>query len=606
MAYEAELDKTLKLNIVVSIDGVFYAMRAPDSGLSITSEFLQLQAPTINGVNVDIRSSNTPISTFSFKLMEYEFNKTSSKVMIDETQLLEKNCIVYVGFITGSFDFADYRELARTKISSVSKIANGYSFTSKEVSHLIARPALNRSDILKTFILSTSTTLSITDTTDWPTSGVIRIDQEFINYTGKDIDGITLTGLTRGLSLGGSPSTAAEHQVGAEVFQVTSLVMSNPVDMILQILLSKNGDLTNDPTYDVLENGLGISPANVNIAGIESIRDTFFLGEEHSLFIWGATDMMKYLEKFLLPSTSLRFVTSNGKINLSLLDQVNFNEAPPVIDESSIIGVPMWNLSSDKLVNVIEAQWDYNFARGKYERIEVYKDFDSIATFGEKRALQLLMPSVRSSLNGATIATQRAGRLLGRLSTARGKVELSCHFDKSDVQVGTNVQIIHRYLPQQGGTLGFSDQLEVMSRSIDLDKAVVRYKLEFTSYTGIRIPFIGPSPKIVSVVNQRTFTVTDASCLTIGDHVTLFKDGPIVLGAPTAGSYLPDSFRVIEFINGNEITVNSDFDSTLGNDITVKLPDYDEATISQKAKYAFVGSNTGFFNDGSKSYQIIF
>jgi hypothetical protein len=526
--------------------------------------------------------------------------------MLDDTQLLEKSCIVYIGFNTGSFDFADYQELARTKVTSIKKIANGYSLRTKEVSHLIAKPALNRSDILTTFILSSSTSLSINDTADWPDSGTIRIGEEFINYTTKDIDGITLSGLTRGISLGGSPSTAAEHEVGDVVYQVTELEVVNPVDMILQILLSDNGDLTNHGTYDVLENGLAIDPSNVEISDIEDLRDTHFLGEEHSLFIWGEEDMLKYLEKFLLPSTNLRFVTKDAKITLSLLDQVNFNEQVPVINENSIIGVPTWGLTSDKVVNVIEVQYDYNFSNGKYEAIQVFKDDDSIATFGQKRTLKVTMPSVRTSLNGAAIATERAGRMLGRLSTARGKVELSCHFDKSNLQIGTNAQIVHRFLPQQGGTLGFSDQLEIMSRSIDLSKAVVKYKLEFTSYTGIRIPFIGPSPKITVVTDQKTFEVNDASCLEVGDRVLLFKDGPIVLGDPTAGSYLPDTVRTIELINGNEVTVNAAFVSALGTDITIKLPDYDEATVDQKSKYGFIGENTGFFNDGSKSYQIIF
>lgn len=601
--YDNELDKTLRLNIVVDIDGTKYAVYEPDSGLVLADEFLQVKRPRINGVSVDIRKSNSPISTFSFMLMEFEGDKTSSKIMLDDTQFLEKDCVVYAGHITGSFDFSDYIELARTRITSVKKIANGYSIISKDVANLIAQPALNREDILKTFILITSTTLSITDTTDWPTTGTLRIGSEFITWTGKDIDGVTLTGLARGAN----GSTAAEHNVGDNVYQVTPIVGVNPVDIILQVLLSKNGDLTNDPTYDVLENGLGIDPANVDITDIELIRAEDFSGELHTLYIWGQDNMLRYLEKFLLPSVNLRFISVDGKIAVSLLDQVNFNESVPLIDEDSIIGTPTWGLTSDKLVNVVEVQYDYNFSSRKYESIEVFKDDDSIATFGQKKTLKVTMPSVRTAFSGASIVTERANRLLGRLSTARGKVSLRCHFDKSNLKIGRNTQIIHRYLPQQGGTLGFSDQLEIMSRSIDLEKGVVIYKLEFTSYTGIRIPFIGPSPTITAITNQKTFTVSDASCLTIGDRILLFEDGPLDIDLnPTAGSYLPDAYRTIELIDGNNITVNTNFVSTLELDFWVKLPDYDEATIDQKAKYAFIGENSGFFSDGSKSYQIIF
>jgi hypothetical protein len=152
-----------------------------------------------------------------------------------------------------------------------------------------------------------------------------------------------------------------------------------------------------------------------------------------------------------------------------------------------------------------------------------------------------------------------------------------------------------------------SDQLEVMSRSVDLDRATVIYKLEFTSYGGIRVPFIGPSPKITNVVSQSSFEVDDASALQVGYPIVLFQDGALDgLGNPTAGDYLPDGLRLIESIVGNVVTVNSAFSTTLLVDFWVKLPDYDEAIDEQKARYAFIGENTGFFSDGSKSYQIIF
>ena len=489
VAYDNELDKNLKLNIVVQIDGVFYARHEPDSGLSITSEFLQVQNPQINGVKVDVRRANSPISTFTFKLMEFEGNKTSSKIMLDENQFLEKDCIIYLGHITGSFDFSDYIEIARTKISSVVKIANGYSFKSKDTSALIARPALNRADILTTFILPASTSLDIGDTTGWPDSGILRIDEEFIAYASKDVNGETLLGLSRGIE----GSAAASHELGSDVYLVTKLEDVNPIDMILQILLSDQGDGTNNATYDVIEDGgLAIDPSNIDITDFENTRDTFFLGELHTLLIWGVDNMLRYLEKFLLPSLNIRFITIEGKIAVSILDQVDFNETVPQIDEDSIIGTPTWGLTSDSIVNVVIVKYDYNFVNGKYESSETFKDNDSIATFGEKRPLTVNMPSVKTEDNGAVIVTERAGRLLSRLSTARGKVKVRCHFDKSNIEVGSNVQIVHRFLPQQGGTLGFSDQLEVMSRKIDLDRAIVVYDLEFTSYTGIRIPFIAP------------------------------------------------------------------------------------------------------------------
>lgn len=603
MSYESELDKTIEIVVVVKIGAEYYATKEPDSGLSVPPEYQIIKRPNLNGATVDIKNTNTPISSFNFVLDEYEFNKTSSKIMLDENQFLLKDIVIYVGHKTGSFDFSEYIEVGRTKITSVTKIANGYSVKSKEVTNLINQPALNLSGLLQTFLLSNSATLSIPDSSLWPDEGIIKINNELMYYTGKAVDGKTLLNINRGIY----GTSAAEHDVGEGVFYVTYLEEVNPVDMLLQILLSKNGDGTNHAIYDVFPFGLGIAPDLIDVADFEQVRDNNFTGELHSIFIWGADNMLKFLEKSLLPSTNLRFISDNGKIAVSLLDQVDYNQDVPILDESSIKGTPTWTLTSDKIVNVIEVFFDYDAGNNKYASSLEFTDDDSINTFGRQKALKLNFPSVHSSLDGQFIAADRANRLLGRLSTARGRVALTAHLDKSLIPIGSNAQIVHRYLPQQGGTLGFSDQLEVMSKTLDLNAGLVKYKLEFTSYTGIRIPFIAPSSRIKTVLSQNSVELYDAAGYKEGFSIILFKDGDLDIdNNPTIGYYLPDAVNTIQSIVGNVVTFTNDFTTILEPEFWVKLSDYDEASEEQKARYAFIGSNTGFFNDGSKSYQIIY
>ena len=375
---------------------------------------------------------------------------------------------------------------------------------------------------------------------------------------------------------------------------------------MLQVMLSDQGDNTNDPTYDVLNGGLGISPDDVDITTFEEIRDEFFVGEQHDYYVYDNSSMLKFLERTALTATNTRLITINGKISLALLDQVDFEEEIPILDESSIKGTPTWSLDENKVVNRIEVSYDFNLATQKYESLTVFEDAESITNFGLKKPLKLKFEGVTSALNGGAIVSDRANRLLGRLSTARGSITVSSHFDASTLDIGGNVQLVHRFLPQQGGTLGFSDRLEIMSRSIDLKKAIVKTKLDFTSYTGIRIAFIAPSPRITNVISSKSVEVDNAECLKVGYLIKLFKDGPIVDGDPTIGSYLPDDINIIESIVGNVVNFTSDFVSVLGTDIVLKMADYDEANEEQKARYAFIGDNSGFFNDGSKSYQIIF
>jgi hypothetical protein len=603
MSYATEaVKKDLEVNVVVKVGSLYFSTKQVDSGLVIPDEFICVDQPQVSGTTVDIRSISTPVGTFSFQLQENnDAPIISSTIMQHPSQWLGLEVIAYVGFITGSFDFADYLEVARCNISGVTKLRNGYSITCREATSLLDVEAYNLNDVTTVSILAASTTVDIRDASDWPASGFIEMEGEFIAYT--SITGNTLNGLVRG-QLG---SQAADHDLGARVNLVTIVTGVNPIDFLLQMILSGDGDLTNEPTYDVIPYGPAINPDLVDIQSFEDIRDDFFATEQHDYYIYNNDSLLKFLEESALTATNTRLVTNEGKIYLTLLDQINLDEDIPILDESTIVGTPTWGLTLDKVTNVVEVYYDYNQATRKYETKEVFKDLDSIALYGEKKALTLELLGVTGLLDGANIAIDRAGRLLSRLSTARGKIDFTAQLDASIYPVGTNLQLQHRYLPQQGGTLGFSDRLEIMSRDLDLKNARVRIRLEFTSYTGIRIAFIAPSPKITAVTDQKTFTVNDASLLRKGYVMVLFEDGPLDINSnPTAGSYLPDSPNVIESILGNVVTMRDAFTSPLSIGLWLKFADYDSASEEQKARYAFVGPNSGFFTDGSKTYQIIF
>ena len=603
MSYETEaLEKDIELNVVIKIGTLYFATKQVDSGLIIPDDHICVDQPNVSGTSVDIRDISTPIGSLSFQLQENnDISIITNLIMADPSQWLGKEVIAYAGFITGTFDFSSYLEISRTNINAVTKIRNGYSITSRESASLLDVEAYNLNDTSTVSILSGSTTLDINDASAWPASGVFEIEGEFIAYT--SIVGNTLTGLVRGLY----SSPAQDHDLGAKVFLVTIVTPVNPIDFLLQTILSKNGDLLNEPTYDVLPYGPGLDSTLIDIASFEQIRDDVFPTEEHSYFIYNQESLLKFLEEGPLTATNTRLVTNNGMISLTLLDQINLNEEMPIIDEGTIIGTPTWGLTADKIVNVYNVFYDYNLATEKYETKEVFKDLDSIALYGEKKALSLELIGVTGTLDGNAIAADRAGRLLSRLSTARGKISLTAQIDTSIYPVGTNIQLLHRFLPQQGGSLGFSDRLEIMSRDIDLKAGTVKLNLEFTSYTGIRIAFIAPSPKITAITNQKTFTVNDASLLKAGYVMQLFEDGPLDIDLnPTIGSYLPDSPNVIESILGNVVTMRDNFVTTLTIGLWFKFADYDHVSELQKARYAFVGPNSGTFTDGSKTYQVIF
>ena len=150
--------------------------------------------------------------------------------MLDPNNFLEKTVEAYIGFKTGNFDFADYKKVANTRIESVTKIANGYSIKSKEVISLLTNPSYNISDKLDITILPISVSLDLQDASKFPTSGFLKIGQEFIRYNGKTEN--TLENLVRS-QIG---TTAAEHEEGEDVFLVTEIIDQNPIDIMLQLM----------------------------------------------------------------------------------------------------------------------------------------------------------------------------------------------------------------------------------------------------------------------------------------------------------------------------------------------------------------------------------
>lgn len=591
MSYSSEVAKNeFTLNVIIEIAGEYYGTYQPDSGLVIDKRNLVLDDLNVSGTTLDLRTISTPVGGVNFKLKD-EDEYITIKIMQDDSQFIQKEVKVFVGFITGSFDFSQYKNISNVRINSVTKITNGYSIRAKEVTDLLTAAPYNVSDILNTNLIPVSTTLTLEDASEYPLQGLIRIGAEFIRYDG--IVGDTLQNLARG-QVG---STAANHEIGAEVFYVTEVVAQNPIDAILQLIISKNGD-NSLGEYDVYAKGLAIPEALVDVAKFEQVRDDNFQGEQFTLYMFNQNNTLRYIEAELLRATNTRLFSKDGIISISLLDQVDAAATVPTVSEDSIIETPTWQLGSDKLVNVINIRYDYDDVSGKFNKSRTFRDEESIEKFGEKKALKLRFRGVKAALDGDDIVNNRGNRLLLRLSTPRGKITVRSFFDQSELNVGDKIVLEHRYLPKQGGSLGVTDQLEIMSKSLDLKQGRVSFRLEYTSFTGIRLAYIGPSPKITAVIDQKTFEVPDGSCYVAGMALRLFDK--------VTATYYPDVINFIEEVNGNTITMANDFTTILTTNITVKMADYNSNSNVQNSRYASIGENSGKFDDDTKSYQIIF
>lgn len=579
MAYTANFlaelaNSNFKGNLVAKIGNDYFSQFQVDSGLVIDADKIgMLDDATVGGVSLDIRKAETPVAGIAMKIIDID-GIFSSYIGKHPALLQDERVDLYFGFITGSFDFADYALFQTTYVRSCNKSTNGWNITTRDTSDLLQKELLRINGVLNGSISAVATTLDLDDASGFPSSGKIKIDEEIISYSGKSTN--TLTGLTRA----DESSTADTHESGADVYFVTI-----KEDKAMNIAL------------DVIINDLGIDASLVDQTSFTDLRDGVFSGEaNYKNYIYNVENGLTWLQDEILLSTNTRLVTINGLLTLILLDQVPTTE-DDVFDESSIKGTPSFRISSDKIVNYIEVKWNYSLGLNKFTRTTVISDADSIAIFGQRKTYTLELKGVYDSL----IATDRGSRIISRMSTPKAEIGADTLFEKFYVNIGENVRLIHRYLPQQGGGLGFNDTLEVMSKAPKAlgSDAAISWKFEYSSYTGVRIGLIAPSPLLnLGITDQKTFEVPDASCYKVGFQLKLWDN--------TNGVYFSDPVNIIEEINGNYITMRDAWATTLGPTVRLKLADYDQSEGNAKAEYAFISPNTGeFVSDGSKAYQII-
>ena len=577
MSFDTEVQNNqFQVNVVIKIGDDYYSQYQPDSGLVVDSENVGLLSRTrISGNAVDIRDVRTTVASLSFNLLD-ENGLVTSRIMSDDSNFLEKTCIIYVGFITGSFDFSNYNEFSTTKIKSINKKDNEYSFSCSEITSLLQGEIYTTLTTLVGSINETETTIELEDASQLPSSGEIIIDSEYISYTGITIN--TLTGVIRNINGGDSES----HISGSEVF-LTTTIEDNPIDILI----------------DIMENQLGIDSSDIDIATFEYIRDNKLEPQSYRFNnLYNISNAVKFMEDEILQSTFTRFIMKNGKISLAIFDTLDIDETLPEMNEEEIIGNPRWGIGSNKIVNSIEIHWGYDVSAGKFTRISNFTDSESSSAFGDKKKIIYKFKGIKSDLDGSTIVSSTGNRLLARLSTTQNNIEATTFLSTSYLEVGDDVSVTHRYLPQQGGGLGMAgSRLEIMSMAPDFENGRVRYTLQPTSFSNIRIAYISPVSLLSSIVDQSTFSVDDGSCYKVGYSLQLFDT--------VLNSYIGED-SVIVGINGNELTVSPPFVTTLTSTIAVHFSDYGSTSSIQNGNFGSIGENSGIFDDGVKVYEIYF
>ena len=619
-------------NIVIAItppiegaEPIYFSTRQPDSGLNIqTPHNKSVASLTLNPTQIDLRKVTTTISTFSFRILDKD-DIVTSLVGGDAADLIKAEVRIYLGRSGRNMDFADYFALPVTYISKCDHSDNSYVFSSSEQTERMDKPIYDSTSALSVDILAGTSIWSMRDdVTNFPDSGFLKIDNEFVSYAGKDLVNNRFTGVIRG-ELNSVPAAHNAFTVCSLVETVTD----NPLNILLKILISGGGG----GVYDTLQSGLGIDESLIDIADIESLRDDQFSGRQFTLSLYEIDSALKLLETEILMPNNLRLTNSiNSKVTLALLDKARFVSEADIIDDDTITKFPKWSIDGAKITNIIEVRWDYKEGTNVWQKRNEFRDEDSIALYGPQKSLKFDFKGIKATLDGEEIVTDFGSRLLARLSTPTPEIQVTTQIDKSLQTIGDKAYLKSSKIPAPDGTLNFASDVEIISRSINQSTGDVTFKLAFTSFTTIRSGFIAPSDTILSILSQKKVNVAlgRTSHYLVGWYMRLWDnvaqvycaDEPNeIVGFEVGRSYLltEDGDRIVDE-DGNPILLEqeptedtilfaNDWDTDLSLEpgrYRIRFANYDEVSESQK-RYAFISAQPGLdFDDGKPSYKVTY
>lgn len=583
-------------NIIIRLKSQYMSIRQPDSGLVVADEYLGLVTQVnVNPTSIDPFRPTSTVNNYSITLLDK--NQAISALFNNEAKFFQNELVeIWIGRVNVSgnpandMPFANYYKLPDVFVNKVSKQENRYTFNAIEARDRLATGAYQQATKLANAILFNTTVITLQSTAGFPTSGTVQIDDEFISYTG--ISANNLTGCVRGEQ----GSTAVGHSAGADVYLV-QVLQANPIDLILQLMISSGGG----GTYDVLPDGAGLDQNLIDITQFESVRAEFFSTYTFKLIIGNLSSLKKLIEEELLFPLGLRLRgNNNGKIGLALIDRNIFDIDVPVLDHSNLTKNPDFAVDNTKIVNRLRISWDWSDTLKQYLKTSEFEDAASIADFGASNFTDLKFKGIRDSLSGASIVNDIQLLFLSRFSYPRPQISVSAQMSASFLNLGDKSELITTLIPNSSGELNFVSTLEVINKAVNFTSGDVRFGLSFTSFSGVRSCYIAPSDVIISFANQKTVTVGAGrgDCYRVGWKMRLFS--------LNTDDYAADPVNEIESVVGDVITFKDNWTTTLvNNEFRIKFADYDDVTEQQK-RFCFTSAGSNDFSDNRPPYQINF
>jgi len=383
------------------------------------------------------------------------------------------------------------------------------------------------------------------------------------------------------------------------------VLQGNCINVLLSILTSSGTPGTNG-AYDSLAavNGLNLDSTEVDITGIEAIRDNYYPGNSHwmHITITDKEQAMSFLQReFFKPFNLTPAVTSAGLFTVKpFKPPLAATTEVQTFDEDVIVALPKLDFNLAELVNEVDFKYDHDGS--DFTTVDYHQDSTSLTNrlrgikpiSIESKGIHSTVSGVSLNMFAGVISNQRGLSIFNRYATPPVKISFNTLFYQWLSEFGDVVPFTHSKLPDiVAGTKGLSaDRMEVIQRGVDWKRGEVKFEILNTGFARGTYQQISPTMTIVSGTDSTHFEVSSADGAKFAN-----------LTAPVVSIYdsrmrIQVSNKAISSVSGTTVTIASmGLTPTAGWIVT--FADYDNCTAEQKL-FGFIADssdNLGAAND---------
>jgi len=426
----------------------------------------------------------------------------------------------------------------------------------------------------------------------------VQIDAGYLGLDGDDFTTV-FTGYITGIKTGRGGKTFVfnvtdstkwgQNKIFRSATSSSPIVRAgNPLTLMLELLtgtgLGTNGDY--DFATHGADEGLGMDEDLINVAEIESVRDTYFSGNTYymSFSITGSEVGRDFISREILKPLNLYpYTDGQGRFSVRVIKPptVSTAEVQSITDEH-IIGVPTIDLNFEELVTLIEFSYDWDGS--EFDSKAYYYDSDAVASRGVgKKAIAINSKGWKTgSVDMNLIMESRKSSIFARYNPPPLKISLKTTFDRWLTEIGDLVPVTCALVPNvETGTMGITArEMEVISKSVDWTRGAVNFVLLDTGFSRDSYSSISPIMTVTSGTSATEFEVSTA-------------DAALYSGFTNPEIQLLDSMGrqkvaavTITDISGTTVTCDSLGSTPVAGDI-VQFANYGSCTTEQK-NYGFL------------------